>query len=305
MTRFKLNRRTVIKGAGTIAIALPWLEVMGHGRRARAQTAPCAAEAVRDRVSAGRRRSQRRQRRQVHADRQRDLVHAVADPRAAAADAESAHRRRRAQPDLRRSIQVLRRAAPGRLGRPAHRGDSEGSGNYSAKMYPSIDQVLAPRLSVGKAYGSLQFAVRWATGKSHGKISPMNAMYFSDSAPIPPRLDPQDIFKTLFGSPTGGTGGTGGTDANASAMRRKSILDFVDKEYQALKAKLGTDDRARLDQHLTQIRDLESAHVIITTPPTPTGQPASHRRRWTPRATTQRARSIPRTTAASRTSRPT
>src|SRR5204862_8350188 len=39
MTRFKLNRRTVIKGAGTIAIALPWLEVMGNGRRARAQTA--------------------------------------------------------------------------------------------------------------------------------------------------------------------------------------------------------------------------------------------------------------------------
>ena len=38
MTRFKIDRRTVIKGAGTIAIALPWLEIMGNGRRARAQT---------------------------------------------------------------------------------------------------------------------------------------------------------------------------------------------------------------------------------------------------------------------------
>ena len=36
---FKLDRRTVIKGAGTIAIALPWLEIMGRGRRASAQTA--------------------------------------------------------------------------------------------------------------------------------------------------------------------------------------------------------------------------------------------------------------------------
>src|SRR5690242_13038382 len=36
MTRFKLSRRTVIRGAGTIAIALPWLEAMG--RRAQAQT---------------------------------------------------------------------------------------------------------------------------------------------------------------------------------------------------------------------------------------------------------------------------
>ena len=39
MSRFKLDRRTVIKGAGSIAIALPWLEVMGRGRRASAQTA--------------------------------------------------------------------------------------------------------------------------------------------------------------------------------------------------------------------------------------------------------------------------
>ncbi|MFL5304479.1 MAG: hypothetical protein ACJ8F1_04670 [Polyangia bacterium] len=39
MSRFKLDRRTVIKGAGTIAIALPWLEIMGRGSTARAQTA--------------------------------------------------------------------------------------------------------------------------------------------------------------------------------------------------------------------------------------------------------------------------
>ena len=31
MTRFKLSRRTVIRGAGTVAIALPWLEAMGSG----------------------------------------------------------------------------------------------------------------------------------------------------------------------------------------------------------------------------------------------------------------------------------
>ena len=85
----------------------------------------------------------------------------------------------------------------------------QGAGNYPAKMYPSIDQVLAPRLSAGKAYGSLQFAVRWATGKSHGKLSPMNALYFSDTpAPIPPRLDPQDIFTTLFGTTDERDGGT-------------------------------------------------------------------------------------------------
>jgi hypothetical protein len=40
MTRFKIDRRTVLKGAGSIAIALPWLEIMADGRHARAQTSP-------------------------------------------------------------------------------------------------------------------------------------------------------------------------------------------------------------------------------------------------------------------------
>jgi hypothetical protein len=144
-----------------------------------------------------------------------------------------------------------------------------GSGNYP--KLPSIDQVLAGRLSANKPYASLEFAVRWATGKSHGKISPMNAMYFdaATGTPRPPRLDPQDIFTTLFGSITGGTGGTTGTDPNAIAlMRKKSILDFVGKKYDSLKTKLGTADRTRLDQHLTQVRSLEQRIVITTMPPT-------------------------------------
>ena len=53
-------------------------------------------------------------------------------------------------------------------------------------------------------------------------------------------------------------------------MRKKSILDFVDKKYAGVMTTLGTDDRARLDQHLTQLRDLERRIVITTPPPTPT-----------------------------------
>ncbi len=39
---FKLDRRTVIKGAGTIAIALPWLEIDGpRAPRQRADGVRC------------------------------------------------------------------------------------------------------------------------------------------------------------------------------------------------------------------------------------------------------------------------
>ena len=37
MAKFRLHRRAVLRGAGSIAIALPWLEIMGTPR-ARAAT---------------------------------------------------------------------------------------------------------------------------------------------------------------------------------------------------------------------------------------------------------------------------
>ena len=166
-----------------------------------------------------------------------------------------------------------------------------GTGNLPKS--PSIDQVLTSRLSANKAFASLEFAVRWATGKSHGKIDPINAMFFqaaSPYAPIPPRLDPQDIFTTLFGSLTGGTTTP---DANAIAlMRKKSVLDFVDKKYAGLMTSLGTDDRARLDQHLTQVRDLERRIAITTTPPP--SAVCNSRRRSTRPVTTRRAAQLGR-----------
>jgi hypothetical protein len=47
-------------------------------------------------------------------------------------------------------------------------------------------------------------------------------------------------------------------------MRRKSVLDFVNKKYTALSTRLGTNDRMKLDQHLTKIREME---MSISIPP--------------------------------------
>jgi len=271
MTRFKIDRRTVIKGAGTIAIALPWLEIMGNGRRARAQTSSVPLKRFVTVYQPG------------GAVRQG----AIGDkytPTGTETSFTMSPVLMPLQPYQSRLMIVdglnLTCGDQMKYNVEVHQGGEVGwltgaiqmaAGNYIAANSPSIDQVLAARLSVGKPYGSLQLAVRWATGKSHGKISPINAMNFSTTGPLPPRLDPQDTFQKLFGSPTGGTGGMGGTDV--AGLRRKSILDHIDKRYQALEAQLGADDRARLDQHLTQIRDLESRMTMITTPTptTPTG----------------------------------
>src|SRR5687768_15751960 len=57
----------------------------------------------------------------------------------------------------------------------------------------------------------------------------------------------------------------GMVDPNALALtRRKSVLDFVNKKYTALSNRLGALDKAKLDQHLTKIREIE---MSISIPP--------------------------------------
>jgi hypothetical protein len=266
-TKLNISRRTVLRGAGTIAIALPWLEAMGAGKTAQAQAAGVPLKRF---VS-------------VYQPGGTVRSGALGDKYTPTGSETSFTLSPILLPfePLKSRLLIadgldLRCADQSTYMVEQHQGGSvgwltgaiqPGSGNYPKS--PSIDQLLGARLSSGKAFNSLEFAVRWATGKSHGKLHPINAMYFQAAAPyapIPPRVDPQDIFKTLFGTPM-----TGGTDtANLAQLRKKSILDFVGKTYVGLSANLGAGDRARLDQHLTHIRDLER-RIMIGQPTTPTG----------------------------------
>ena len=116
---------------------------------------------------------------------------------------------------------------------------------------PSIDQALAPTLSAGKRLPSVQMAIRWGTGKSHGRMTPMDTCTFEGAAPfapMPPGLDPVDTWKTLF------------NDIARPSTERAwdvSVLDAVDKRYAKLAQRLGAADRQRLDAHLDRIRELE------------------------------------------------
>ena len=116
---------------------------------------------------------------------------------------------------------------------------------------PSVDQVLASRLSQGLRLPSLELAVRWGTGKAHGLVSPIDILSFADTptfAPVPPRLDPVKIWQELFGTlPT----------ATHRQLWDKSILDAVSARYAKLSQRLGAADRKRLEEHASRIRELE------------------------------------------------
>lgn len=135
-------------------------------------------------------------------------------------------------------------------------GTPQGGNGYA--QGPSVDQVIATAISDGFPRKSLQMAIRWGTGKSHGLLHPINTVNFEDddtNGPIPPRLDPQAIFDSLFGS----LDPNSGLDFEARLARKKSILDFVDRRFESLAPGMGSADRQKLEQHLEKIRELEAS----------------------------------------------
>lgn len=246
--KLELDRRTLLRGAGSIAIALPWLEIMGHDKLAHAAGAPAKrflsvyqpGGTVLDKF--------------WPTNMTDPSSSPILTPLAPLKD------KLLVMKGLNMDCAVGEQHQAGIIGFLTGSKQTGSPNDYSS--YASIDQVIATRMqsdmSTRKPHGSLQFAVRWATGKSHGLLHPINSATFEDSkqlTPLPPRLDPQQIFTDLFGTLAPDMTGA----AQARVDRRKSVLDYVDKRYVALGQKLGAADKAKLDNHLTKLRDLEMA----------------------------------------------
>ena len=250
MAKFRLSRRAVLRGAGSLAIALPWLEAMQPERTAQAATAA---------------------KRFFHVYAPGGTVLAQWTPTGTEAAPVLSPILKPLEPVKSKLLIVGGMDMVSAVGEQHQAGiialltgtsQSTSGGKYS--LGPSIDQVLAGKISAGKKKPSIQAAIRWATGKSHGLLSPINSLNFEANAPynpIPPRLDPQEIWKDLFGSLSPGTT----TSATPAELHRKSILDFVDKRYNALLQKVGAADKQKIEQHLTKIREIEQSLSVVTT----------------------------------------
>lgn len=257
MGKHKLDRRTVLRGAGSIAIALPWLEVMGTPKPASAQAAPTAKRFLTVYQPGG-----------TVSQQPGGKVAEKFWPSGPANAPVLSPILAPLQPVFSKvllpkglSMTKIWHKQGGEQHQAGIVSWLTGMPQPGAETYPkgpSMDQVLAKTLSKGKKLPSLQMAVRWATGKSNSKLAPINAVNFADTAemlPLPPQLDPQKLFTSLFGDVQPGKDTSGQA---AAIARSKSILDFVGGRYTALSARLGARDKARLDEHLTQIRAFET-----------------------------------------------
>lgn len=126
---------------------------------------------------------------------------------------------------------------------------------------PSIDQTLVPIIGAGTRLPSLQLGVHALLPNVAGVVS-----YKGPNQPLLPQNDPRLTFRTLFMD-----SGMPPTEMEKLRLRRRSVLDTVQAQLAALKKGVSKSDQARLDQHLTLVRDLETR--LTTLPPGSCTQP--------------------------------
>lgn len=125
---------------------------------------------------------------------------------------------------------------------------------------PSVDQILA------RAWGidTLTLAVLASQTEPHPKPGFDHRESFSYLGPTTikhPRKDPLDVFNYLF-------------PANGAPTRRPvSVLDAVAGNLAEVSVRLGSAERAKLDYHLTAIRDVELRLNAVSQCSAPTAPP--------------------------------
>jgi Protein of unknown function (DUF1552) len=109
----------------------------------------------------------------------------------------------------------------------------------------SLDQFAAERVGNHTRYPSLVLAM---TNENNMTLS-----FTRSGAPIPAERSPNKLFRKLFlqGPPSE-------VEAAVQALRQdRSMLDFVADQSHRLNRQLGPDDRQRLEQYFTSVRELE------------------------------------------------
>ena len=231
----RLHRRALLRGAGGVAIALPWLEAMVSGRQAHAADEP--ARRFLAVYNPGGTILQRWRPTGGEEDFVLSPILAPFEP-------------------VKSEIVVLDGIdMTSAIGEQNQRGmvawltgTTQGNAMGWAKG-PSLDQVLATQVGGSRRFPSLSMAVRWGTGRSRGQPHAINIVNYAHDAaytPLAPRLDPQELWGELFGAVPSG-----------SSDWDRSVLDQVVARYTALANRLGAADRARLEAHAEQIRALE------------------------------------------------
>lgn len=255
-SRRTLSRRTLLRGLGT-AVALPWLECMTP-RAALAAPAAGAAPTAPRRLAF------------VYVP---NGIH-MPDwtPTSTAADFKLPYLLEPLAP-VRDRLLVLSGLAHDKA-----RSNGDGAGDHARaaavfltgcqprktsganiKAGVSVDQIAAARLGEATRLASLELGCDESAGagncdSGYSCAYNSNISWKTESMPMAKETDPRLVFERLFGS------GRDRDEAQAQAerqARRRSVLDYVRADAERLERSLAGTDRHKLDEYLTNVRELE------------------------------------------------
>jgi len=278
MTLDRISRRTLLRGVGA-AVSLPWLEAMGPLNTWAADTAP--AKAAPNRMAF------------LYVPNGKNMADWT--PRTEGSGF--------ALPTSLQPLEGVRDDVLVLTGLTADkaRPNGDGGGDHARAMTAfltgvqphkteganlragiSVDQVAASRFADDTLLPSLEIGGE-AYLPGGGCDAGYSCVYVSTMAwrsatqPLAKEVNPKLVFERLFGS---------GQDAGRARRdrARRSVLDFVREDSGDLQRKLGVDDKRKLDEYFTAVRDVERRiERVEKMPPVkapdmarPTGIPASY-----------------------------
>jgi hypothetical protein len=147
----------------------------------------------------------------------------------------------------------------------------------------SVDQLVAQQIGRDTVFPSLEVATEDFSGYigscdgNYACAYSNTVSWLNPSTPLPMELNPRVLFQRMFGT-------AGSREKRLARMKRnRSLLDSVKTDVQELGAHIGRRDKARLDDYLANIREIEQrieraekqATTELTVPDAPVGVPES------------------------------
>ena len=241
----KLSRRTILRGAGGAAIALPLLEAMG-ARRAQAATAPVKRFIVMFSANG------------TIPSAWTPTSNGPNETDFALSPILSPLEAHKADLVVISGLEQKGGGGDGHqngiggmlTGQTLNSGPFAGVGAAPAgwPTGPSVDQRIADGLAVPTKLRSLELGVQVGAADNWGRM-----IYRAANQPLPPDDDPASVYQRVFSDLH--------TDPAVLARlrrRRQSILDGVGTQLMRTSSRLGAADRQRLDAHLTAVREIET-----------------------------------------------
>ncbi len=124
----------------------------------------------------------------------------------------------------------------------------------------SIDQVIAREIGHLTRFPSLELSCEkerrsGACDSGYSCAYQFNLAWSSATTPMTPEANPRLVFERLFGA---GAPGERAENLRRRQQEQRSILDFVLEDARSMQQRLPSGDKAKLDQYLTGVRDIET-----------------------------------------------